>query len=60
LDVTFGQFIGDPADAVEICVRIKKRVAYLAKERQFSPLESKKTLPTGDLEIRFPASSSGP
>jgi proteasome accessory factor B len=60
LNVTFGQFIGNPDDEIQICVQIKKRVAHLAKERQFSPLESKKTLSNGDMELRFPATSSGP
>jgi predicted DNA-binding transcriptional regulator YafY len=60
LNVTFGQFIGNPDDEVEICVRINKRVAHLAMERQFSALEKKTTLSNGDVKISFPATSSGP
>lgn len=60
MNVTFGQFIGDPSDTIEICVVIKKQVAHLAMEHQFSALEKKTTLSNGDMKISFPATSSGP
>ena len=48
LEVTFGQFIGDPNNIAEVHVRFNKRVAPLVMSRQFSAAEQKKVLPGGD------------
>ena len=60
LDVTFGQFMGDPDNVVEVRVQFNKRVAPLVMSRQFSANEQKTILPSGDIEMRFRASSAGP
>ncbi len=60
LDVTFGQFIGDPDNVTEVHVRFDKRVAPLVMSRQFSASERKTELPGGDIDLKFPASAAGP
>ncbi len=60
LKVTFGQFIGNPEDAVEIRVRFNKRIAPLVNARRFSARETRKVLPDGDVEVSFLASQAGP
>lgn len=60
LEITFGQFIGDPAKIEEIHLRFKKCIAPLIKSRHFSRTEQRNMLPSGDIELKFKASSAGP
>ena len=60
LEVTFGQFIGDPDNLEEIHIRFDRSIAHLVTLRQFSARETKTELPNGDIDLRFPASPSGP
>lgn len=59
MDVTFGQFIGDPSKATRVVVRIKKKMAHLAMERHFCATEKKVGLPNGDMELSFLTSAAG-
>lgn len=60
MDVTFGQFIGDPAHVETVHVRFSQRVAPLVQSRHFSGREERAVLPDGSIELKFPASAEGP
>lgn len=60
LDVTFGRFLGDPRQVVSVKVRLSQRVAPLVEGRVFSKKQELRTLPSGDIELSFPASTAGP
>ncbi|MEI7946518.1 MAG: WYL domain-containing protein [bacterium] len=60
MDVTFGQFIGDPDRVETVHVRFSQRVAPLVQSRHFSGREERAVLPDGSIELKFPASSEGP
>jgi predicted DNA-binding transcriptional regulator YafY len=60
LDCTFGRFLGDSRQTVEVRLRFKKRVGPLLKDRVFSRRQNIKTLKSGDIEMTFPVSSEGP
>ena len=60
LEVTFGQFIGDPDNLEEIHIRFDQSVAHLVMSRKLSARETKTVLPNGDIDLHFPASASGP
>lgn len=59
LGITFGRYMGDPANVVDVRLRFNQRVAPLVMKR-INPKETRKVLPSGDIEITFPASRSGP
>jgi predicted DNA-binding transcriptional regulator YafY len=60
LACTFGRFLGDPSQTVEVKVKFNERVAPLIRERARGPREQLRTLPNGDIELTFPASTAGP
>jgi proteasome accessory factor B len=60
LDVTFGRFLGDPRQVVSVKVRLSQRVAPLVEGRIFSKKQELRMLPSGDIELSFPASTAGP
>jgi predicted DNA-binding transcriptional regulator YafY len=59
LDNTFGRFIGDPANLVDVKVRFSRRVAPLVLSRRFHPKERKEQQKNGDVVVSFPVTPTG-
>ncbi len=60
LDTSFGRFIGDPDDVVDVRLRFSKQVTPLVLNREFQPYQTAKRLPDGRAELKLQVSRAGP
>jgi len=59
LDYTFGRFLGDPKQVVDVKLRFNKKIAPLISRAIVSRRQHLRILPDGRIELEFPASTAG-